>query len=543
MKTIARKTALPLPWYCHAGFNVLVLWNFVTFALDSTDVFGRGVSLGVTSAPWVVFACAQAAMMGLLTAFSDAIENSLSRSGHFRFITWGAALLSSTGVLALFFVPPAPRALIAVCSGAASAWLWLVWALYFSRLEPQEAEGVIVESAFANVLAILVFLMLPASFRLLAAQIIPLFSAGCSLHAVEWIHESRFQRDADRGFSRDSGKPLARMTLRELFGLALPATLVFMIIPLFGLHIERAAGASLAVSVLLGFVLAAGLTYAFLRYTPSVTLAFIFRWQVPLIAIGLVMHGVGLSPIAGHAMVVCSLIVISESIWICLSRAMRLHPDCALRVFVRGYFVFDAGVLAGSLCAAAVFPAVIEGTLSFDTITYLLLLVVIAGLAVMVHVPAKKGVDGPPMDFARTDACEGEPVSADVDDAISEKAEQAAPQADIIEFSQEFGGAVLTSSAGALRTEQAPDSSSANASVLGADALSAQEAFFEAYSLTPREREIAAYLAKGRSVPFIRDELFISANTANTHIKHIYAKTDTNGRQDLLDLMESYRFR
>lgn len=44
-------------------------------------------------------------------------------------------------------------------------------------------------------------------------------------------------------------------------------------------------------------------------------------------------------------------------------------------------------------------------------------------------------------------------------------------------------------------------------------------------------------------MPFIRDELFISANTVNTHIKHIYAKTDTNGRQDLLDLMESYRFR
>lgn len=132
MKTIARKTALPLPWYCHVGFNVLVLWNFVTFALDSTDVFGRGVSLGVTSAPWVVFACAQAAMMGLLTAFSDAIENSLSRSGHFRFITWGAALLSSTGVLALFFVPPAPRAYCGVFGGGFCMALACVGPVFFS---------------------------------------------------------------------------------------------------------------------------------------------------------------------------------------------------------------------------------------------------------------------------------------------------------------------------------------------------------------------------------------------------------------------------
>jgi DNA-binding NarL/FixJ family response regulator len=67
------------------------------------------------------------------------------------------------------------------------------------------------------------------------------------------------------------------------------------------------------------------------------------------------------------------------------------------------------------------------------------------------------------------------------------------------------------------------------------------EEFYRFYGITPREREIIAYLMRGRSVPYIRDELFISQNTVKTHIKHIYAKTNVGSRQELLDLIESMR--
>lgn len=54
--------------------------------------------------------------------------------------------------------------------------------------------------------------------------------------------------------------------------------------------------------------------------------------------------------------------------------------------------------------------------------------------------------------------------------------------------------------------------------------------------LTPREAEVFALLAQGRSIPYIRDELIISRETAATHAKHIYAKLGVHSRQELIDL-------
>ncbi|MDY3128546.1 MAG: helix-turn-helix transcriptional regulator, partial [Berryella intestinalis] len=57
------------------------------------------------------------------------------------------------------------------------------------------------------------------------------------------------------------------------------------------------------------------------------------------------------------------------------------------------------------------------------------------------------------------------------------------------------------------------------------------------FGLTERETAVFELLMKGRSVPYIRDELVISKNTVATHVKHIYAKSGVHTRQELLDLM------
>ena len=59
------------------------------------------------------------------------------------------------------------------------------------------------------------------------------------------------------------------------------------------------------------------------------------------------------------------------------------------------------------------------------------------------------------------------------------------------------------------------------------------------YRLSPREREILGYLLAGRSRPFIRDELVLSLNTVNTHVRNIYAKMDVHSQQELLTLARS----
>ena len=57
------------------------------------------------------------------------------------------------------------------------------------------------------------------------------------------------------------------------------------------------------------------------------------------------------------------------------------------------------------------------------------------------------------------------------------------------------------------------------------------------HKLTPRETEVFGLLAHGRSIPYVRDALFISRDTAATHAKHIYSKLDVHSRQELIDLV------
>ncbi|WP_304426049.1 helix-turn-helix transcriptional regulator [uncultured Adlercreutzia sp.] len=64
-------------------------------------------------------------------------------------------------------------------------------------------------------------------------------------------------------------------------------------------------------------------------------------------------------------------------------------------------------------------------------------------------------------------------------------------------------------------------------------------ALAEACGLSTRETEILGYLARGRSQPYIREELVLSKNTVATHVKHLYQKLNVHSRQELLDLFEA----
>lgn len=60
----------------------------------------------------------------------------------------------------------------------------------------------------------------------------------------------------------------------------------------------------------------------------------------------------------------------------------------------------------------------------------------------------------------------------------------------------------------------------------------------EERGLSPREVEIATYLALGYSRGQIQKRLYISPGTVNTHISHIYQKLDIHSRDDLQSLLD-----
>ncbi len=97
-----------------------------------------------------------------------------------------------------------------------------------------------------------------------------------------------------------------------------------------------------------------------------------------------------------------------------------------------------------------------------------------------------------------------------------------------------------TAAAAAIEAEAAPEAPEGREGPTAAierncDALACKG------GLTGRETEILKMLARGRSAPFIAQELVISPNTVKTHVKHIYAKLDAHSQQEIINLVDGGR--
>jgi DNA-binding CsgD family transcriptional regulator/MFS family permease len=62
--------------------------------------------------------------------------------------------------------------------------------------------------------------------------------------------------------------------------------------------------------------------------------------------------------------------------------------------------------------------------------------------------------------------------------------------------------------------------------------------FASSRDLTPREVEVLELLSKGRSLPYIQQQLHISHSTANSHAANIYQKLNVHSKQELISLIE-----
>ena len=62
-----------------------------------------------------------------------------------------------------------------------------------------------------------------------------------------------------------------------------------------------------------------------------------------------------------------------------------------------------------------------------------------------------------------------------------------------------------------------------------------------AYGLSQREREVLALMMRGRNVPAIAEELVLSRNTVQTHVRHLYEQLGVHSRQELIAFVEQDR--
>ena len=88
--------------------------------------------------------------------------------------------------------------------------------------------------------------------------------------------------------------------------------------------------------------------------------------------------------------------------------------------------------------------------------------------------------------------------------------------------------------AGSASASGEPTSSAATSSA-SAEALRL-DSFAQTLGLTPREAEVCRYLVQGRSLPFIAEQLYVTAGTVKTHAIHIYRKAGVTSKQELISL-------
>lgn len=61
------------------------------------------------------------------------------------------------------------------------------------------------------------------------------------------------------------------------------------------------------------------------------------------------------------------------------------------------------------------------------------------------------------------------------------------------------------------------------------------------FGLTPRETEVLEQLAQGRDLAYMEEKFVLSRNTLKMHIKHVYAKLDVHGKQEVINLVIATR--
>jgi LuxR family maltose regulon positive regulatory protein len=59
--------------------------------------------------------------------------------------------------------------------------------------------------------------------------------------------------------------------------------------------------------------------------------------------------------------------------------------------------------------------------------------------------------------------------------------------------------------------------------------------------LSEAELRVVRYLPSNLKAPEIAAELFVSANTIRTHLRHIYAKLDVHNRSEAVDCARELR--
>lgn len=256
------------------------------------------------------------------------------------------------------------------------------------------------------------------------------------------------------------------------------------------------------------------------------SVAQLYRITVTFSVVGLVailVLGAAAVPVGGALVQGCTLFF-QPLVYVVVTRSTRLQGLSPLVAFGVGQALISAVVLAGNLVGKLLFQMAGETPLLLSAVCGA---GVLALFFMVVARAAQVGEEGNEEKDGGTEEMEAETRGADRVKAAAAGRGSSGVAAGERLF--EDGGT----------TEAATLPNGDCAAGVGAHGEDSATVFARAVGLTAREAEILGLLVRGRTLPYIANELFVTTGTVKTHVRHIYEKSLVNNRQELLDKVEA----
>ena len=528
------------------GSACLWAWGFLAYLSPvlipaERPVGGVGIEVG--------FFVSQGAVVVAAVAIVLALRKRSVAVGRGVLLVCASLLALASALLPLTVAIDAPWPLVgcgAIC-GVAGTLLGCVWGARYS-LESRDVSAVVMVSflvAYGIYFAIL--LLYVATPFVVAAQVVVVFlplaswglwfwdaSARSGL-APEVFPSSALSTDI-AGSPGSSGKAPGEVTAgsRELHALPWRSLGVIAVAALVGnVMASVIMGTSYEGADSLypgGIALCACIaTMALVPLTAERTafsVAQLYRITVTFSVVGLVailVLGAAAVPVGGALVQGCTLFF-QPLVYVVVTRSTRLQGLSPLVAFGVGQALISAVVLAGNLVGKLLFQMAGETPLLLSAVCGA---GVLALFFMVVARAAQVGEEGNEEKDGGTEEMEAETRGADRVKAAAAGRGSSGVAAGERLF--EDGGT----------TEAATLPNGDCAAGVGAQGEDSAAVFARAVGLTARETEILSLLVRGRTLPYIANELFVTTGTVKTHVRHIYEKALVNNRQELLDKVEA----
>ena len=528
------------------GSACLWAWGFLAYLSPvlipaERPVGGVGIEVG--------FFVSQGAVVVAAVAIVLALRKRSVAVGRGVLLVCASLLALASALLPLTVAIDAPWPLVgcgAIC-GVAGTLLGCAWGARYS-LESRDVSAVVMVSflvAYGIYFAIL--LLYVATPFVVAAQVVVVFlplaswglwfwdaSARSGL-APEVFPSSALSTDI-AGSPGSSGKAPGEVTAgsRELHALPWRSLGVIAVAALVGnVMASVIMGTSYEGADSLypgGIALCACIaTMALVPLTAERTafsIAQLYRITVTFSVVGLVailVLGAAAVPVGGALVQGCTLFF-QPLVYVVVTRSTRLQGLSPLVAFGVGQALISAVVLAGNLVGKLLFQMAGETPLLLSAVCGA---GVLALFFMVVARAAQVGEEGDEEKDGGTEETEAETRGADRVKAAAAGRGSSGVAAGERLF--EDGGT----------TEAATLPNGDCAAGVGAQGEDSAAVFARAVGLTARETEILSLLVRGRTLPYIANELFVTTGTVKTHVRHIYEKALVNNRQELLDKVEA----